>query len=326
MIAAAARLAWGKSPPFRAHFRSASSRALRILVVDGYAQKSRDEFAAAGLPLASSLYEAMLRQQAPREMPLEFDTVYPCAPDYKDLTDAELSRYDGCAFTGSSYSAYGQEADVLRQVELMRQTFRCGVSSFGSCWGIQIAAVALGGAVELNPRGREVGIGRTIALTPEGRGHPMFAGKKACFQAYESHGDEVTRLPPGALVLASNDHSRVQAMSVVSGGTESWFVQYHPEYDLDYYAGLIATRVERMCALGFFADADAVGSYVDDLRALHAASVDPETAAAAPTDRPPRLDLRWRYGIDDDVLNDDVKRVEVRNWLRMVSASASLRP
>ena len=37
-------------------------------------------------------------------------------------------------------------------------------------------------------------------------------------------------------------------MSVVSGGTESWFVQYHPEYDLDYYAGLIATRVERMCA------------------------------------------------------------------------------
>jgi GMP synthase (glutamine-hydrolysing) len=70
----------------------------------------------------------------------------------------------------------------------MKDTFACGVSSFGSCWALQIAAVALGGKVELNPKGREVGIGRKVSMTPEGRAHPMFAGKKSVFECFMSHG------------------------------------------------------------------------------------------------------------------------------------------
>jgi GMP synthase (glutamine-hydrolysing) len=58
--------------------------------------------------------------------------------------------------------------------------------------------------------------------------------------------DEVTRVPHGALVTAGNDHSKIQAMAVTHNGTESWYVQYHPEYDFAYYAGLIAMRKERM--------------------------------------------------------------------------------
>ena len=60
------------------------------------------------------------------------------------------------------------------QIELMARTFESGVSSFGSCWGLQIAAVACGGKVELNPKGREVGVGRKVMLSGEGRDHPMF--------------------------------------------------------------------------------------------------------------------------------------------------------
>jgi GMP synthase (glutamine-hydrolysing) len=56
----------------------------------------------------------------------------------------------------------------------MARTFETGVSSFGSCWGLQIAAVACGGKVELNPKGREVGVGRKVMLSGEGRDHPMF--------------------------------------------------------------------------------------------------------------------------------------------------------
>ena len=80
---------------------------------------------------------------------------------------------------------------MQRQVELMRRLFECGVSSFGSCWGIQIAAVALGGAVEISPQGREVGIGRKVSMTAEGRAHPMYTGKKSVFEAFMSHSDEV---------------------------------------------------------------------------------------------------------------------------------------
>ncbi|KAH8054384.1 glutamine amidotransferase class-I [Aureococcus anophagefferens] len=108
------------------------------------------------MPFASGLYQDMLVANAPRGVRLEFETIFPCSDDYVPPSDDALAAFDAAAFTGSSYS-HAPDADAARQVDLMRRTFDCGVSSFGSCWGIQIAAVALGGRVELSPNGREVG-------------------------------------------------------------------------------------------------------------------------------------------------------------------------
>ena len=74
------------------------------------------------------------------------------------------------------------------------------------------------GAVRRIPRGREMGIARKIALTPEGRAHPLYIGKASVFDAFISHEDEITHLPPGAVNLASNAFTRVQAVSVVHRG------------------------------------------------------------------------------------------------------------
>ena len=57
-------------------------------------------------------------------------------------------------------------------------------------------------------------IRRDIQLTPEGHGHPLYAGKPNVFDGYISHVDEVTHLPPGAVLLASNAYTRVQAAAV----------------------------------------------------------------------------------------------------------------
>eukprot|EP00940_MAST-03C_sp_MAST-3C-sp2_P002128 g2128.t1 len=283
--------------------RSAST--LKILVVDGYQQKSRDEFEKVGLPFAADLYKKMLENQAPAGWALDFHTIYPCAAGF-DVPEGDfLSNFDGACFTGSSMSAYSEEEDCTRQVEIMRRLFQNDVSCFGSCWGIQIAAVALDGKVELNPKGREVGVGRKIMLTVEGQKHPMFDGKKTVFEAFMSHSDEVTRVPTGATITAGNDHSSVQAMSVPHGSTESWFVQYHPEYDLRYFAGLIATRKERMTSMGFFKNAADIDTYVAELYSLH--------------DDQDLKHIRWKYGIDEDMLDDDIKQREVRNWLRFIS-------
>ena len=75
---------------------------------------------------------------------------------------------------GSSTAMTPSTLPSPTQVDLMARTFETGVSSFGSCWGLQIAAVACGGKVELNPNGREVGVGRKVMLSGEGRDHPMF--------------------------------------------------------------------------------------------------------------------------------------------------------
>ena len=152
-----------------------------------------------------------------------------------------------------------------------------------------------------NPRGREMGIARKIALTPEGRGHPMYAGKASVFDGFISHVDEITHLPPGAVLLASNAFTHVQAVSVTHQGGVFWGLQYHPEYDLREMARLTHCRTDKLIKLGFFKDRAATAAYVEQMETLHR--------------DPKRTDIAWGLGIDDDVLNPDVRTLEVRNWI-----------
>ena len=112
----------------------------------------------------------------------------------------------------------------------------------GSCWGAQLAAVAAGGKCEANPKGREFGVGRKILLTTEGRSHPMYDGKHGVFDAFESHGDIITQLPEGGVLLAGNAFSPVQALDVTHLNGRFWAFQYHPEYDFAEIGALAIVR------------------------------------------------------------------------------------
>ena len=95
-----------------------------------------------------------------------------------------------------------------------------------------------------------MGIARKIVLTPEGRAHPMYRGKKHVFDAFISHDDEITHMPPGGLALAGNDFTRVQAVSVTWQGGTFWSPQYHPEYDLHELARLCYCRKQKLVDTG----------------------------------------------------------------------------
>jgi len=124
------------------------------------------------------------------------------------------------------------------------------------------------------------------------------------FSAVYNHDDEVTHLPPGGILLASNDHSQVQSVAVTHEGGQFWGLQYHPEYDLHELARLCYCRKQKLTDKGFFQDLDAAQDYVDKLEALH--------------QDPARKDLAWLLGIDEDVMNADVRVIEVRNWIEQL--------
>ena len=149
--------------------------------------------------------------------------------------------------------------------------------------------VAAGGTCRANPRGREMGIARKVVLTPEGRAHPMYAGKPTVFDAFISHVDEVTHLPSTAVLLASNQFTHIQAACVTLGTGIFWGLQYHPEYDLHEMARLIYCRRAKLTDLGFFRDEDQALAYVDQLEVLH--------------QDPSRYDIAWALGLDDDLVN-----------------------
>lgn len=137
-----------------------------------------------------------------------------------------LDRIGGVLVTGSSASITSPEPWMERLgrwlVEVARSTPLLGV-----CFGHQLVAWALGGTVERNPAGPEVGT-LPVELTPEGRRDPLFSGLASPLLVQESHEDHVRVPPPGASLLATNPHSPVQAFAV---GPRIRAVQFHPEYD-----------------------------------------------------------------------------------------------
>ena len=272
---------------------------LHFLVIDGYRRDGREGLTAAGATTAGRLYERMLLGCHPDA---SVDILYPADPGSALPRGASLAGYDGIAWTGSSLTVYdGDDPAVRPQIEFARAAFDAGVPSFGSCWAAQIAVVAAGGRCAANPRGREMGIARKIALTDDGRAHPLYIGKPRVFDAFISHEDEITHLPSGALSLAGNAFSGVQAVCVTHRRGTFWAVQYHPEYDLHELARLTYARKERLTGMGFFADLDAAQDYVNKLETLH--------------QDPSRRDLAWLLGIDGDIMNEDVRQAEVRNWI-----------
>ena len=272
--------------------------AARFLVIDGYHKAGRDELVAGGASAAGDLYVGMLKKCLPGA---ECDVVHPAHPGAALPKGATLEQYDGIAWTGCSLTIYEDDPRVGPQIELAKAAFQSKVPSFGSCWAAQMAIVAAGGIVRANPRGREMGIARKIGLTPEGRGHPLYFGKGSVFDGFISHVDEITHLPPGAVLLASNAFTHVQAVAVTHKGGQFWGLQYHPEYNLHELARLTYCRIAKLVSLGFFKDADAAKRYVDMLEVLH--------------QDPSRRDIAWLLGIDDDVMNEDVRLAEVRNWI-----------
>lgn len=272
---------------------------LRFLIVDGYPEESRREFDVAGMKYASVLYAEMLKAHLPGA---EYRYWYPS--DTAEPPDGEgPENYTAILWPGCNLTIYHQnDARVTRQIEFARKGYEVGVPAFGTCWGLQMAAVAAGGTVEANPRGREMGLVRTVRVTAEGHNHPMMAGRPAVFSGFTSHLDEVTALPPGGKLLAEGDFTHVQAIEVRHGKGVFWGLAYHPEYDLHEMARLLQARAQKLINEKFFNSAEDLAAYIDSLETLH--------------QHPDRKDLRWRLVIDDDVLAAGIRQNEFNNWIR----------
>jgi GMP synthase (glutamine-hydrolysing) len=270
----------------------------RLLVMEGNSKATRAQHVAAGGTVSSTGYANLLQELLPAAT---VDICFPGDPGANLPIAEALEGYDGVAITGSGLHVYDGGIEVTRQIELARAVLDVGTPIFGSCWGLQVLTTAAGGVVRKNPKGREIGFGRSIRLTEPGRKHPMYVGKPEVFNAPTVHLDEVETIAPGTTVLATNAVSDVQSAEIKFNGTAAWGVQYHPEYPLREISAIVRRIGPRLIDEGFFLNTEDIETFACDLDALD----------RNPTDKR----LSWRYGISHNVLNKKLRTGEVANWL-----------
>lgn len=248
---------------------------------------------------AGETFEAVLTALAPDA---RCRRVRPADGEIIDIE--QLSVADAVFLTGSPLHAWADRPEVHAHVEFMKRVFASGTPAFGSCAGLQIACVAAGGRVRPMRDRREAGFARRLAATPEGREHPLLAGRPPAWDAPAVHSDEVEDLPPGALHLAGNGTTRVQAAEIVHDGGTFWGVQYHPELSLFEVAAALRRQAAELVAAGLTPRPATIRT--------QAALV--ERLAREPTSR----DLAWRLGLNAEVTDPARRRRELANFIAVL--------
>ena len=280
---------------------------LRLCIVNGYPEASRENFDRSNVGHPHDLFKAFLAREAPNATSV---IVYVADPDFSLPPGTSIEDFDGFIWTGSDLTVYHtDDPRVAGQLAFAEALMDAGAASWGSCWGLQMGAQVEGGAVKVNPRGREWGIARSIELTDEGKESSMLAGKPNVFDGFIMHLDEVVRLPIGTHSLGGNAHTPIQAAIYNRGDASYWATQYHPEYNLYEMGRLIAARAEALVREGHFPDEESVSSYAQGMIVLHG---DPSNEA-----------LRDELDVGNDIIDPEIRELELRNWLRFIEARAT---
>jgi GMP synthase (glutamine-hydrolysing) len=148
-----------------------------------------------------------------------------------DVTQGETlppySAIDGIAITGSHAMVTERHNWSEAMAEWLAIAAAKQIPTVGICYGHQLLAYALGGHVDFNPKGREVG-SIAITLQPEAQDDPLFCDLPNEIVVQLSHRQAVLALPPDVTHLASSSMAEHQAFRY---GEQVWGMQFHPEFD-----------------------------------------------------------------------------------------------
>ncbi len=175
------------------------------------------------------------------------------------LTDAAeplpetLDGFDGLVVMGGPMSADSDDGFPTRRQELtlLAEAVERGLPTLGVCLGAQLLAAATGGRILRGASGPEIGWA-PVRLHASAADDLLLASVPGELSVLHWHGDTFD-LPPGGVLLASNDRYDHQAFRI---GPRAWGFQFHLEVDREAVAAFAGS---------FGADLDAVGITPDNL-------------------------------------------------------------
>jgi GMP synthase (glutamine-hydrolysing) len=143
----------------------------------------------------------------------------------EDLIEKEFTHV---VHTGSTLSITESSPFTQKAVNYIRSLVKKGTWQFGICYGHQLMGFALVGAhaVRETPGGLEAGWGE-VEFNELGQ---KLLNLKPVEHIWQHHFDEVTELPEGSKILATNNHSKIQAY--INYEKRLLGTQFHPEINV----------------------------------------------------------------------------------------------
>jgi GMP synthase (glutamine-hydrolysing) len=139
----------------------------------------------------------------------------------------DLRTYDAVILAGGEFRP-DEFQEPIFQDERPRilEALEADVPILGICLGHQLIAYWLGGTVESSHW--ETGW-LPVTVTEAGRDDLLLAGLGDTFYGFLWHGDQITRLPEDAILLASSERCPVQVYRLRN--RRVWGLQFNPQYD-----------------------------------------------------------------------------------------------
>ena len=269
---------------------------MNLLLVDGNEKEASDRYIKIGMDTQFEVYKKILKKNSRSN--INITVIHPAVYDEYLPLGINLDDFDAIAWTGSLLNIYDKKNSIKKQIELAKELFKRKNKIFGSCWGLQVLVTAAGGKVRKNPKGLEAILAKNIKLNKDGISHPMYKHKNKEFDAFCWHYDEAETLPNNAKVLASNNKSDYQSISFTVNSSKIWAVQYHPEFNPHWMAGLMTQRKDLLLENKIYNNAFDYENEKNILQNYHRLS---------------------HKKLNDyfDVIDENKHSLEIKNWLKL---------
>ena len=234
-----------------------------ILIVEGNNPNDSQVFIkAAKASCSENLKNIVLKLE-----PLSNVTIINPAND-NDTQEAleNMDEYNGIIFTGGAMRLNDMTEEIRKHITFATNCMKHSNKILAICWGLQVCSTAAGGKVAPGKNGAHIGIATDVEINEDGKKNPIYKNKKLKFNTPAFNFDEVSELPKGATLLASDKVNKIMGVYFKSGNSEVWGLQYHPDYEYWQMINLSNARMGRMIAKEYFKNKKVFDKHIDFIK------------------------------------------------------------
>ena len=236
---------------------------LNVLIVEGNNPKDSEVFVSAAKASCSENLKNIVLKLEPS---LNVTIINPVNDNETNKALENMNQYNGIIFTGGAMRLNDMTDEIKKHINFASECFKHNNKILAICWGLQVCSTAAGGKVAPGKNGAHIGIATEVEINEDGKKNPIYKNKKIKFNTPAFNFDEVSELPEGATLLASDKVNNIMGAYFKSANSEVWGLQYHPDYEYWQMINLSNERMGKMIAKEYFKNEEAFKKHIDFIK------------------------------------------------------------